>query len=174
MKDLKGNPLKEKDIKEGRVLSLEFHPKTEYDWDTGVAIGKFLSGLKEGKIIGAKCNSCNRIMVPPRAFCEWCHKPIDEWVEVKPTGKIVTFSVSFVNWDASRREKPEIPIVVELDGASPGMGFMHLLHGVGETLEEILKNVHIGMRVKAVFKKEEEREGSITDILYFEPIKEEG
>jgi uncharacterized OB-fold protein len=30
----------------------------------------------------------------------------------------------------------------------------------------------MGMRVQAVWKPPEEREGSVTDILYFKPIKE--
>jgi hypothetical protein len=31
--------------------------------------------------------------------------------------------------------------------------------------------VHIGMRVQAVWKPEDEREGAITDILYFKPAE---
>jgi uncharacterized OB-fold protein len=34
-------------------------------------------------------------------------------------------------------------------------------------------HVKIGMRVKAVWKPEEDREGAITDILYFKPFEEE-
>ncbi len=170
--ELPGHPLKESDFKEGKTLFTTWQPKASYAWDTGVAIGKFLKGLKEGKLYGRKCNQCGRVMIPPRMFCEWCFKPTDEWVELKDTGTVMTFSVSFVNWDATRREKPQVPVVVAIDGASPGMGIMHLLGEVGETLEEVLKNVSFGMKVKAVWKKPEEREGSITDILYFRPIKE--
>jgi len=172
MKEFKGTPLKESDIAKKKVLTTEWHPKTDYGWDSGYAIGKFLQGLKEGKILGTKCVRCGRVMVPPRSFCEWCHRDVDEWVELKDTGRILTFSVSFVNWDASRREKPQIPIVVEIDGASPGMGIMHLLEEVGETLDEILKRVKVGKKVKAVFKPEKEREGAITDIMYFKLLEE--
>jgi uncharacterized OB-fold protein len=35
------------------------------------------------------------------------------------------------------------------------------------------EQVHIGMRVKAVWKPPEEREGSVTDILYFKPFEED-
>jgi len=44
-------------------------------------------------------------------------------------------------------------------------GLMHLL---GEVEPD---KVHIGMKVKAVWKAPEEREGSVTDILYFKPIE---
>jgi uncharacterized OB-fold protein len=59
---------------------------------------------------------------------------------------------------------PRIPTVIEIDGASKGMGILHLLGNVKP------EDVKIGMRVRAVWKPESERTGSITDILYFEPI----
>ena len=84
------------------------------------------------------------------------------------TGVVNTFSLCYVTWDVKRIEDPEIPIVVEIDGASP-------LHGILHKLSEVEPEaVHIGMRVQAVWKPEEEREGAITDILYFKPMEEEG
>jgi hypothetical protein len=43
------------------------------------------------------------------------------------------------------------------------------MHKLGEVEPDEVK---IGMRVQAVWKPEGDREGSITDILYFKPIKE--
>ena len=166
--ELGGTPLKSQDIKKGRVLSTSWEPKLEYAWDNGVAIGRYLAELKEGRIIGRKCYRCNRIMIPPRMFCELCFRPTDEWVVLKDTGTVNTFSIVYVNWDASRRkadEPPLIPAVIEIDGASKGMGIMHML---GEVDPE---DVHVGMKVKAVWKPREERTGAITDILYFKPLR---
>ncbi len=170
-KDFPGVPLKSSDLKEGKVLFEEWHPKAKYAWDTGVAIGKFLQGLKEGKLLGRKCRECGRVMIPPRMFCEWCFRETDEWVELQDTGRVNTFSISFVDRDVNRIEKPLVPAVIEIDGASPGMGILHLLGEVGETKEEILQKVHVGLRVQAVWKPAEEREGAITDILYFKPLE---
>ena len=58
-----------------------------------------------------------------------------------------------------------IPAVIEIEGASKGMGIMHLL---GEVDPDEVK---MGMKVKAVWKPAEEREGAITDILYFKPVE---
>ena len=164
-----GIPLDSKQF--AKELKVEWKGKIEYEWDCGIALSKFMEGLKEGKILARKCYACGRVMIPPRMFCESCFRPTDEWVELKDEGKILTFSVSFVNWDASRRKKPEVPAVIKLEGASENMGILHKLGEVGDTLEEVLKNVKIGMKVKAVWKKEKEREGAITDILYFKPVK---
>ena len=169
MKPFAGTSLTEATLTQGEVLQTYWSVKSEYRWDTGVAVGKFLAGLKEGKLLGIHCPHCRRTLIPPRVFCELCFKPINRWVELSDRGTINTFSVSFVNWDATRRETPEVPAVIEIEGASPGMGIMHVLGEVGDDLETILDGVKIGMRVEAVWKPPQEREGSITDIRYFRP-----
>lgn len=154
-----------------KVLSISKKPNLKYNWDNGPAIGRYLAELKNGRIIAKKCNSCGRILIPPRMFCELCWRPTDDWVFVQDTGTINTFSLCYINWDASRipkGQKPHMPAVIEIDGATPGMGILHLL---GEVEPE---NVAIGMKVKAVWKKPEDRKGSIVDILYFKPIAAAG
>ena len=170
MKPFAGTSLTESALAQGESLVGYWQVKSEYRWDTGVAVGRYLAGLKEGKLLGIHCPHCSRTLIPPRAFCEVCFKPLDRWVELGDRGVVNTFSISYVNWDATRRETPEVPAVIEIEGASPGMGIMHVLGEVGETLEEILDSVKMGTRVEAVWKPPEEREGSITDIRYFRPM----
>ncbi|MGH9196092.1 MAG: Zn-ribbon domain-containing OB-fold protein, partial [Acidimicrobiia bacterium] len=136
----------------------------EYSWDTGVAIGGYLEGLQEGKILGRLCYECRRKLVPPRMFCEQCFRPTDEWVEVGDTGIINTFSLCYVTWDMQPLKIPEIPAVIELDGASKGIGIMHKIGGAEPD------DIRIGMNVKAVWKPANERVGSILDIRYFQPV----
>ena len=171
MKPFSGTSLTEGFLAGGEVLVSQWRVKAEYQWDTGIAVGRFLAGLKEGRFLGIRCPECSRSLVPPRAFCELCFRPLSDWVELQSKGTVNTFSVSFVNWDATRREVPEIPAVIEIDGASPGMGIMHLLGEVGEDLDTVLAGVKVGMKVEAVWKPPEEREGAITDILYFKPAR---
>ncbi len=160
-----GTPLKDEDIRQGKVTYVEDHPEIRYSWSAGQAISRFLNGLKEGKILGVKCNKCGRVMVPPRMFCELCYKPIDGWVELKDSGVVQTFSISYIDPDAKPLPEPIIVAVIAIDGASPNMGIMHIL---GEVKPE---DVYIGMKVRAVWKDEKEREGAITDIKYWKPIE---
>jgi len=156
--------LSEEDFEKGRVLFTTWDPNARYAWDAGVAIGRYLVELKEGRIIGVRCRRCRRTVVPPRNFCEWCFEPMSEWVYLQDTGVVNTFSICYVTWDMVRVKEPEIPAVIEIDGASPGAGILHLLGEVDP------KEVKIGMRVQAVWKPPEEREGAITDIRYFRPV----
>jgi hypothetical protein len=162
--NLRGTPVELSDIREGRVLTVSWQPRAQYAWDTGVAIGRYLAELKNGRILGVHCRNCHRTVVPPRVFCELCWKPMDEWAQVQDTGMVNTFSLAQVSWDMQRLEQPEIPAVIDLDGTHPICGIMHRL---GEVDPQV---VHTGMRVQAVWKPPQEREGSITDIRYFKPI----
>jgi len=156
--------LHEKDFETGRVLVETWKSKAEYAWDAGIAMGRFLEELRRGRLVGRRCNSCHRVLFPPRMFCEQCFRPTGDWVPLAETGTVITYSLVHVRWDMVRLDQPLVPAVVAIDGASAGMGILHLL---GEANPESVK---IGLRVQAVWKKPEEREGAITDIRYFKPI----
>jgi uncharacterized OB-fold protein len=156
------------DVRARRYLSIRYETDLRYSWSSGVAIGRFLGGLRKGEIWGRRCEGCGRTLVPPRMYCESCFRPTDSWVRLKDAGRVVTFSVAYVNSDASRRKDPIVVAVVEIEGASPLMGILHLL---GEVDPE---DVRIGMRVEAVWRPEAERTGAITDIRYFRPRPRRG
>ncbi len=145
-------------------IAVDHQVEARYAWDAGVAIGRYLAGLKEGKILGRVCHGCERTLVPPRMFCEQCFRPTDEWIEVRDTGTVNTFSLAYVTWDMRDLNDPDIPAVIDLDGASPGIGIMHKLGEVDP------KKVHTGMKVRAVWRPEADREGSILDIAYWKPV----
>lgn len=159
-----GTPLSEKDFSEGKILYNYDELNGNFAWDSGIAIGRYLASLKQGVILGSHCSTCNKTVVPPRVVCEWCFRPMSEYIPLQDTGTVNTFSLCYVTWDVKRIKEPEIPAVIEIDGASPLHGIMHMLSEVDPG------SVNIGMRVQAVWKPEEERQGSITDILYFKPI----
>ena len=166
IKHFPGTPLREADFKSGKILFTHDELRGEFAWDTGEAIGRYLAGLKQGLILGARCATCRRTVVPPRSVCEWCFRPMAEYVPLQDTGTVNTFSLCYVTWDVQRISEPEIPAVIEIDGAAPLHGIMHMLGEVDP------QAVHIGMRVEAVWKPAAERQGSVTDILYFKPIEE--
>jgi uncharacterized OB-fold protein len=132
-----------------------------YAWDAGVAIGRFLDGLREGRILGRECRVCHRVLVPPRMFCERDFRGTDAWVQVEHTGVVQTFSICNVRWDMQPLEEPELPAVISIDGSDGGF-----LHTLGEVEPG---EVTIGMKVEAVWKPVGERTGSILDIAYFRP-----
>lgn len=155
-----GHPVSEEGFRSD-PYSVDDEIRARYAWDTGVAMSRFLRGLKEGRILARECSRCRRILVPPRMFCEECFRPTDRWVEVPDTGVVNTYSICHVTWDMQPLAEPEIPAVVEIDGSNGG-----ILHRLGEVDPG---EVRVGMPVQAVWEPPEDRTGSILDIRYFRP-----
>lgn len=126
----------------------------------GLAGERFFRTIKEeGRILGTRCGHCERTYVPATIFCERCLSKLDEWVDVGTSGEVHSYTLLYEDRDGTRREVPEIVAFVRLgDGG--------LVHRLGEVEPE---TVSIGMRVQAVFKPAAEREGSILDIVHFQP-----
>lgn len=132
-----------------------------YEYAAGDAGSKFYLELRDNKkIVGIRCPQCNKVYVPPRTTCGSCFGSLDEYVEVKPTGTLVSYTIVHYALPIHPVEPPFVYGIIQLDGADTGL--THLLRGVE------LENIKIGMRVEAVFK--EERQGNIFDIKYFKPI----
>lgn len=155
--------------------SVMYKPAAKYLFSAGQAQSRFLQGLREGRILGVKCPRCGRVYVPPRAYCEYCHAPTTEWIEVPGTGAVHTAVVSYIATDRKRLGEPEIVAVIRLD--APGYredqyefaGMFHKLCGV--TPQQVMDGSAIGLRVKPRWKPREQRVGSVTDIECFEPAE---
>jgi uncharacterized OB-fold protein len=158
-----GERLSSKDME--KVTHEKWNPAVKYAWSCGEAMSRFLNELKKGKLIGRKCNKCKRVIFPPKMFCEFCYRPTDEWVYLPDTGTVMTYSLSYLDKDANRIEEPILVGVIAIDGASENMGLMHYF---GEMDPD---DLDFGMHVKAVWKPEKEREGSVNDIKYFKPVE---
>jgi hypothetical protein len=159
-----GTGLREEELERSDVLTVSYQPMARYAWATGIAMSRFLRGLKDGEIVGTKCDQCGRVAVPPRIFCEWCFRRSGTWIKLPDTGIVNTFSISYISTDTTRVKTPTIPAVIQIDSAG-NAGFLHI---IGDVKPE---DVKIGMHVKAVWLEPEKRKGSITDIRYFKPTR---
>ena len=135
----------------------------ESEYTVGIAGEEFFRAIKDrGVITGTLCPVCDLTYVPPSMYCERCFTKLEEWVEVGSQGTVYTYTILTRSLDDQPLDEPEVLALVELEGAHGG-----LVHRLGEIS---LDEVEIGMEVEAVFKSQEEREGSILDIAYFKPI----
>ncbi len=136
--------------------------KVPYTWYVGGYGSRFYVELRDNKkIFGTKCSKCKKVIVPPRNFCGKCFKPITEWVEVKDTGTVQTFTVVHYAAPAIQPLKPPFAYaIIKLDGADTG--FVHMI------ADTDLSKLKAGTKVKAVFR--EERQGNLLDIQYFKPV----
>ena len=126
----------------------------------GLAGERFFRGVKNGIIYGTRCQTCNITYVPASAFCERCLSELSEWIDVGIKGVIFASALLYVDIDGIPLSDPEMIAFIRVaDG-----GLIHKLNEIP------VDDIQIGSTVEAVFKPETERQGSITDILFFKPV----
>jgi uncharacterized OB-fold protein len=139
-------------------VALEF----PYKHSTGEVIGRFLAGLKEQKTIWGRRAAGLGVVVPPFGYSEVDGSADGEWVAVADTG--VVTAVAVVEEPLARLHPVAAPfafVLVRLDGADTA-----LAHLVKRGLDAL----RVGSRVRAVWRPDAERVGSIHDIDGFEVI----
>ncbi|USX54927.1 Zn-ribbon domain-containing OB-fold protein [Lentzea sp. HUAS12] len=124
----------------------------------------FLRGLMEGRLLGQRCPSCEKVYFPPRPACPTDGVPTTDQVELADRGTITTFCVVNVPFLGQRIPPPYVSAYVLLDGAD--IPFLHLLLGVAP------EDVRMGMRVEAVWKPREEWGPTMQNIDHFRPSGE--
>ncbi len=136
---------------------------TKGRYTAGIAGERFFREIKErGQFLATVCLDCDITYMPPRLYCEECFSQLEEWAEVGSWGHVHTFTVVHRDLDNEPLSEPRILAFVTLDDTDGG-----LVHYLDEIEPE---DVYLGMRVEAVLKAEDERQGSITDIEYFRPV----
>jgi len=136
-----------------------------YRFTAGEATSRFLSELKEGKIVGQRCPSCKNVYVPPRGSCAKCGVATEEEVEVSDKGTVMSFTIVHIPIPGNPIKPPYVVANIILDGSD--ITFIHLISGAVPN-----EDVHIGMRVAAVWKPKEEWDYTMENIAWFEPIDE--
>lgn len=134
-------------------LTLEF----PYQRTTGPVMGPFLTGIRDGKLLGVRCGE--RVLCPPAEYDPATGASIAaEFVEVGPGGTVEAWTWVAVPTVKHPFEHPFAFALIRLDGADTA-----LLHAVDAGRIDAMAS---GMRVAAQFRAE--RKGAITDV-YFVP-----
>ncbi len=125
---------------------------------TGPVIGGFLTGLREGVLLGSK-GSDGRVHVPPLEYDPDTHEPLNELVEVGPAGVVTTWAWVREPMPKAPLDRPFARALIKPDGADSA-----LLHAVDAGTIDAMAT---GMRVVPRWRAE--REGHINDIECWEP-----
>lgn len=146
------------DLRPPELIYLEGEARCTYSWATGEVVGEFLGALRDhGKILGAVCDGCGDVAVPPQSYCEKCGAAAGDFREVGPRGVVMSWSRIARDFDGAPLKAPFRYVLVRLAGSDSEM-----LHVAPDD-----DRIKIGATVRPEFKPEAEREGAITDIRWF-------
>jgi uncharacterized OB-fold protein len=135
-----------------------------YVRSVGPVIGAFLTGLRDGRILGAPSRDASgaaTVIVPPTEYDPVTSADVGDLIEVGQSGVVTTWS-----WAAEPKrdqplDRPFAWALVQLDGTTTGM-----LHVVDAGSPEAMSS---GMRVTARWRPAAERQGRMQDIECFVP-----
>lgn len=125
---------------------LETRLSLPYTLTTGGAAGTFLAELGKKRILGSRCDACDRTMAPPQDYCPLCGTPSETFVQMPETGAVTA---------VTRTAKGRLAFI-RLDGADTD-----LLHRLAEDDADVA----VGARVRAVWAQTPEQ--SVLDLDCF-------
>jgi uncharacterized OB-fold protein len=154
-----------KPLEESEAVTKIVSPvRLAYDYAASPEESKFFRGLAEGRILGQRCPTCQKVYVPPRGACPVDGVPTTDEVELPDKGTVTTYCIVNVPFLGQKIKPPYVSAYVLLDGAD--IAFLHLI------LDAEADEVRMGMRVEAVWKPRDEWGTTIENISHFRPTGE--
>jgi uncharacterized protein len=143
------------------VRAIRTPASLRYNYTPGRAASRFLKEVAKKRLVGQRCPKCQKVYVPPRGSCPTDGVPTEEEVELGHSGTIVSFCVVNVPFMANLMEIPYVGALIQLDGSD--IPIMHLIQEVP------YDQVHMGMRVEAVWVPDDEISHTLESIKHFRP-----
>lgn len=144
-------------------LIVEQHWDIRYQHPADDVAARFFETLRDEKrLVGIRCPKCERVLIPPRPFCDRDFVETDGWVDVANEGVIELFTVVYLK-TPGLPDPPYAIAYVRPDGADTAI--MNLVKGVDLSEPAAAADaLAIGGRLRAEFI--DERQGRISDFYY--------
>ena len=129
--------------------------------DREFTASSFYQFLSEDKLMGARCQSCGALHVPPRAMCPACYGDEMEWVKFSGRGQLLAFTTVHIAPTAMieagyNRENPYCSGIVQL---VEGPAISAQILGVDPAKPD---DIEVGMPLRVSFVQRGEGEAART------------
>ncbi len=142
-----------------RTLQAPVTVSFDYTRSVGPVLGRFLTGLRDGRLVGAR-TSDGKVVVPPPEFDPVSHHATTDFVDLPATGIVTSWTWVPEPVAGQPFDRPFAWALITIDGADAPF-----LHAVDVASPD---DIETGMRVR--LRWADERVGAITDIACFEPV----
>lgn len=146
-----------------RSFVIEQHWDITYQHTADPVAARFLETLRdEQRLTGIRCPSCERVLVPPRPFCDRDFVDTDQWVDLGSEGVIELFTIVYLKI-AGLPEPPYALAYVRPDGADTAI--MNFIEGVdlsdpGAAAKELAIGTHVDIKFR------DERTARVSDFYF--------
>ena len=127
-------------------------------------IEQFYKFMNEGKVMGAKCQNCGKLMLPPRPICTQCYSEKLEWIELSKRGRLLTYTIIHVAPPQFQHLIPYAVGIVELD---KGLKLPGMIKNID--FDKIKIGMELEIEVESA-EKTEEQKWPAWPKYYFRPV----
>lgn len=106
----------------------------------------FWTAARESRLLMQKCSQCGTVNFHPKPWCIECGSRDLPWTEMKQTGTVYSFTISYAVAMNYSGWKEELPVVLGLIDVDDGARMY------GQITDVQSEDVRIGMRVAAHFE----------------------
>lgn len=124
-------------------------------------IEQFFKFCSEGKLMAVKCRKCSKLMTPPRPFCSNCGSGEADWMQLKGSGTISTYTIIHVAPPEMAMLAPYAVAIVRLDEGTSLPGMVRYVEPM---------SVKIGMRVQVEYEAPAADKWPRWTQYYFKPV----
>jgi hypothetical protein len=133
--------------------------------DVDFSNAAYTAHINDHKLMGARCQTCGAIHLPPRAICSQCHSEAIEWAELSSKGKLLAYTVIHIAPSAMiaagyGRDNPYCTGIVQIE---QGPAISAQILGVDVARPEAIA---IGASVEATFIERGEGEQKQTFLAF--------
>jgi len=123
-------------------------------------IEQFYKFLSEKKLMAAQCKECGARFLPPRPVCTGCYSDNLIWIQLKPQGKLITYTIIHV---APQRFQPFVPYAYGIVELESGLRLPGMIKGVEH------EKIRIGMELEVAFEPTATEDWPKWPVYYFKP-----
>lgn len=112
-------------------------------------ISSFYKFVNNKQLMAAKCNKCGTTLLPPKPMCTNCLSTTLKWIELKGTGKLLSYTIIHIAPLQFQSMAPYTVGILELNNKLRLPGMIKDEHGENIAMER----VKVGMDLKIDFDR---------------------
>ena len=124
-------------------------------------VSSFYDFISEKRLMAAKCNECETVLLPPKPMCTRCLSTNLRWIELEGSGKLVSYTIIHVAPEQFQSLAPYIVGIVEFER---GLRLPGIIRDVNP------EAIRVGMNLKIGFDASTSSQWHSWSRYFFKPL----
>ena len=142
-------------------LAYTFTGENRMSEERTFTVSSFYKFVSEKRLMAAKCNECETVLLPPKPMCTRCLSTNLRWIELEGSGKLVSYTIIHVAPEQFQSLAPYIVGIVEFER---GLRLPGIIRDVNP------EAIRVGMNLKIGFDASTSSQWHSWSRYFFKPL----